>query len=66
MIFKISRQACAGQHGSVIAGENGYAVPGTLSLPDCFVPEGSKGANGKVSLFRLKLLEANYVRLGFG
>src|SRR5260370_28388894 len=66
VIFSISRQACAGQHGSVVSRENGHAIPGTLSLPDCFVPESSKGIHGKGSLLRLELLETNHVRLSFG
>src|SRR5258707_15455243 len=65
-IFSIARQVCAGQHRSVIARENGHPVPGTLPLPDCFVPESSKGIHGKRSRFRLELLETNHVRLSFG
>ena len=29
--FRISRQTCASQHGSVVSRENGHAVP--LALP---------------------------------
>src|SRR3984957_3140071 len=65
VIFRISRQGCAGQHGSLVSRENGHAVPGTLPLPDCFVPESSKGIRGKGSLLRLELLETNHVRLSF-
>src|SRR5882672_11447233 len=43
VIFRISRQTCAGQHGSVVSRENRHAVPGTLPVPDCFVPESSQG-----------------------
>jgi hypothetical protein len=35
-------------------------------MPDCFVPESSKGIRGKGSLLRLELLETNHVRLSFG
>src|SRR3984957_12518967 len=66
VICRITRQACAGQHGSVVSCENGHAVPGTLPLPDCFVPESSKGIHGKGSMLRLELLETHHVRLGFG
>src|SRR5258708_37539147 len=66
VIFRITRQACAGQHGSVVSRENGHAVPGTLPLPGGFVPESSKGIHGTGSLLRLELLETNHVRLSFG
>src|SRR5437879_9842631 len=66
VIFRISRQACAGQNWSVVSGENGYAVPGTLPLPDRFIPEISKGIDGKGPVFCLKLLEPNHVRFSFG
>src|SRR4029077_19758043 len=66
VIFRISRQACASQHGSVVSRENGYAVPGTLPLPNCLVTEISKGVDGKGSVLRLELLETNHVRLSFG
>ena len=65
VIFRVSRQACTGQHGSVVSRKNGHAVPGTLPLPDCFVPESSKGIHGKGVLLRLELLETNHVRLSF-
>src|SRR5258708_34930149 len=65
VIFRMSRQACAGQHGSVVSRENGHAVPGTLPLPDCFVTKSSKGIHGKGSLIRLELLETDHVRLSF-
>jgi hypothetical protein len=63
MIFRISRQACAGQYGDVVSRENGHAVPGTLPLPDCFVPDSPKGIHGKGFLLCLELLETNYVWL---
>src|ERR1700686_1580674 len=65
MIFRISRQTCASQHGSVVSRENGDPVPGALPLPDCFVPESSKGVHGKGFLLCLELLEANHVRFSF-
>ena len=43
VILRISRQTCAGQHGSMVSRENGHTVPGTFPLPDCFVPETSQG-----------------------
>src|SRR6267143_2071115 len=65
VIFRISRQACTGQHRSVISHENSHAVPRTLPLPDCFVPETSKGIHWKGSVLRLELLETNHVRRSF-
>jgi hypothetical protein len=65
MIFRVSRQACAGQHGNVVSRENGHAVPGALPLPDCFVPESPKGIHGKGFLFCLELLETHHVRFSF-
>ncbi len=65
MIFRISRQTCASQHGILVSRENGHAVPGALSLPDCFVTESPKGIHGKGFLLCLELLEANYVRFSF-
>src|SRR6266568_8094407 len=50
MIFRISRQTCASQHGNVVSRENSHAVPGALASPDCFVPESPKGIHGKGSL----------------
>src|SRR5437016_11386936 len=61
-IFTISRQVCTGQHRSAVSRENGHPVPGTLPLPDCFVPEISEGMRGKRSRFSLELLETNHVR----
>jgi len=46
VIFRIPRQACAGQHGSVVSRENGTPFR-NAPLPDCFVPESSKGIQGK-------------------
>src|SRR5258708_5115790 len=66
VISRISRQACAGQHGSVVSRENCDAVPGTLPLPDCFVAESPKGIHGKGSLLSLELLETHHVRFSFG
>src|SRR3984885_11453660 len=66
MIFRISRQACAGQYGNLVSRENGHTVPGALALPDCFVTESPKGIHGKGSLLRLELLETHHVRLSFG
>ena len=63
--FRISRQACASQHGNVVSRENGHAVPGALPLPDCFVPESPKGIHGKGSLLCLELLETHHVRFSF-
>src|SRR5882672_12452630 len=65
VIFGISRQACAGQHGNMVPRKNGHTVPGTLPLPDCFVPDSSKGIHGKSSLLHLELLETDHVRLSF-
>src|SRR4029077_1669360 len=65
MVFRISWQACAGQYGRVVPRENGHAVPGTLPLPNCFVPESSKGVDGKGCMLRLELLQTNHVRLSF-
>ena len=65
MIFKISRQTCACHYRDVVSRENGDAVPGALPLPDCFVPESSKGIYGKGLLLCLELLEANHVRRSF-
>jgi hypothetical protein len=50
MIFRISRQTCASQHGNVVSRENGHTVPRALPLPDCFVPESPKGVHGKCFL----------------
>jgi len=66
MIFRISRQTCASQHGSVVSRENGHAVPRALPLPDCFATESSEGLHGKGFLLCLELLETNHVRLRFG
>jgi hypothetical protein len=66
MIFRISRQTCASQHGNVVSRENGHTVPGTLSLPDRFVPESSKGIHGKGFLLCFELLETHHVRFSFG
>ena len=65
MILGVSRQACAGQHGKVVSRENGHAVPGTLPLPNCFIPNVSKGRHRKGTLLHLQLLETNDVRLRF-
>ena len=65
MIFRISRQTCASQHGNVVSRENGHAVPGAFPLPDRFVTERPKGIHGKGSLLCLELLEAHHVRLSF-
>src|SRR5262249_25703515 len=64
-IFRIARQVCTGQHGGVVSRENGHAVPGTLPLPDCFVPEIAEGIEGKRTRFRFELLKTNHVRLSF-
>src|SRR5258708_38217225 len=64
-IFRIARQVCTRQHGSVVSREDGYPVPGTLPLPDCFVPEISEGVCGKRSRFRREFLEANHAWLSF-
>ena len=63
VIFWISWQACAGQHGSVVSREDGHSIPGTLPVPDCFIPENSESMNGKGSLLRLEILETHHVRL---
>ena len=60
-----TRQTCARQHGNVGPRENGHTVPGALPLPDCLVPESSKGIHGKGLLLCLELLEAHHVRLSF-
>src|SRR5207249_12097593 len=65
-IFRIARQACAGQHRGVVSRENGHAVPGTLPLPDCLVPKTLKGTHGKRSRLGLEFLETNHIRLSFG
>jgi hypothetical protein len=65
MILRISRQACASQHGNVVSRENGHAVPGALALPDCFVTESPKGIHGKRLLLCLELLETHHVRFSF-
>jgi len=66
VICGISRQAYAGQYGSMVARENRHTVPGPLPLPDCFVPGSAKSIRGKLSLLRLELLETNHVRLSSG
>src|SRR5580704_17232835 len=63
VILGISRQDCAGQHGSVVSREDGHSIPGTLPVPDCFIPENSESMNGKGSLLRLEILETHHVRL---
>jgi hypothetical protein len=40
-------------HWSVVSRENSYSVQGTLPLPDCVIPESSKGLHGKRSLLCL-------------
>ena len=65
VILRISRQARARQYGSVVSRKNRYAVPGPLSLPNCFVPRSPKGFLGKLSLLCLELLETHHVRLSF-
>ena len=65
VVLRIPWQACASQHGSVVSRKNGYTISGTLPLPDCFVPESSKGIHGKGFLLRLEFLETNHVRLSF-
>src|SRR5262249_35043394 len=65
-IFRIARQVGVGQHWSMVSRENGHAVPGTLPLPHCFVPEIAEGLHGKRARFRLELLQTDYVRLSFG
>jgi hypothetical protein len=65
MLFRISRQTCASQHGNVVSRENGHTVPGALALPDRFVPESPKGLHGKDLLLYLELLETHHVRLSF-
>jgi hypothetical protein len=65
IIFRISRQACSGQHGNVVSRENGHAVPGALPMPDCFVTESSQGVHGKGFLLCLELLETHHVRFSF-
>ena len=59
MIFRISRQTCASQHGNVMSRENGHAVPRALPLPDCFAPESPKGVDGKGFPLRLELLKTH-------
>ena len=49
MIFRISRQDCASQHGNVVSRKNRHTVPGALPLPHCFVPETPKALTGKAS-----------------
>jgi hypothetical protein len=66
VVLRISRQARAGKHWSVISRENSYTIPRTLSLPDCFVLNRSKSVCGKGPLLRLQFLKANHIRLGFG
>src|SRR6202040_2122983 len=54
MIFRISRQTCASQHGNLVSRENRHSVPGALALPDRFVPKSPKGIHGKGSLLYLE------------
>jgi len=69
MIFGISRQTGASQHGNAISldvsRENGHAVPGALPLPDRFVSESPKGIHWEGVLLCLELLETHHVRLSF-
>ena len=65
MVFRISRQTCASQHGNVVSRENGHAVPRALPMPDRFVPESPKGVHGKCVLLCLELLETHHVRFRF-
>ena len=66
LIFRISRQTCASQHGNVVSRENGHAVPGALPLPDCFVTKSPKSIHGKGFLLCLELLETHHFRFSFG
>src|SRR5262245_25073421 len=66
VVFGIARQACTGQHRSVVSSENGNAIPRTLPLPDCFVAKIAQGTDGKCPRFRLELLETDHIRLSFG
>jgi hypothetical protein len=65
MIFRISRQACAGQRLNVVSRENGHALPGTFPLPDPFMPESPKGIHGKGFLLCRELLETHHVGVSF-
>jgi hypothetical protein len=62
MIFRISRQTGAGQHGNVVSREMATPFQEALPLPDCFVTESSKGIYGKGTLLCLELLEAHHPR----
>jgi hypothetical protein len=62
-IFRVARQACAGQHRIAVSREDRHAVPGTLALPDCTIAEGSKGLRGKCVLLGLEFLQTNDIWL---
>jgi hypothetical protein len=66
VILRIARQVCTSQHRGVVSRENGHPVPGTLPLPDCFVPETAEGMHRKRFRLRLELLETDHIRLSFG
>src|SRR6185369_5658853 len=48
VFFRISRQACAGQHGNVVSRENGHTVPGALPCRTASYPR-LRRATGKAS-----------------
>ena len=61
MIYRISRQTCASQHGSVVSRESGHTVPGRSPCQTASYPR-VRMASREMLPALPEFLEANYVR----